>query len=387
VSLGTNQSLKPDFSRFFAADRKRLHFAAHSHHPWPDVSFEAHTRAWEDAARLMDDKWDHIFGNVVGGLRRRLAAVLNLADGETITFAPNTHEFVVRLFSCFEPPVRVLSTGSEFHSFNRQSRRWEEEGLAIVDRVPAEPFESFAERFTTEARSGAHDLIFLSWVFFDSGFMVPGMDRIVSSVSEERAFFVIDGYHAFMAMPVDLSTIGDRAFFIAGGYKYAMSGEGACFMHCPPGYGPRPVNTGWYAGFGHLETGVGETVPFGEDGSRFSGATFDPSGIYRMNAVLKLLDSRGIDPAAIHSHSRRLQDLFLDGVDNPPGVLVPPDGMARGNFLTFQTEHAREHYQNLHDLGVVTDYRGDRLRIGFGIYHDVEDVERLAGMVSDLDHP
>jgi selenocysteine lyase/cysteine desulfurase len=26
---------------------------------------------------------------------------------------------------------------------------------------------------------------------------------------------------------------------------------------------------------------------------------------------------------------------------------------------------------------VITDHRGDRLRIGFGIYHDEEDVDRL----------
>jgi len=60
-------NLKPHFSRFLGArpDQagvwgspprfRRLHFAAHSHHPWPDVSFEAHQRAWLDAAEMMDD--------------------------------------------------------------------------------------------------------------------------------------------------------------------------------------------------------------------------------------------------------------------------------------------------------------------------------------------
>ena len=27
--------------------------------------------------------------------------------------------------------------------------------------------------------------------------------------------------------------------------------------------------------------------------------------------------------------------------------------------------------------GVITDFRGDRLRIGFGVYQDEEDVDRL----------
>jgi len=376
-------NLKGGFSRFLQADPERLHFAAHSHHPWPDVTFEAHQQAWIDAATMADDKWDHVFGSVIPQARDWVAGVLGLDGADTLTFAPNTHEFLVRLFSCFDPPVRVLASNSEFHSFTRQSRRWEEEGLAIVDRVPAEPYDTFAERFTAEARSGVHDLIYISQVFYDSGFVVPELDRIVSSVSEERAFFVIDGYHAFMAMPVDLGAIQDRVFYLAGGYKYAMSGEGVCFLHCPPGYGPRPVNTGWYAGFGQLETGVGPRIGYGEDGTRFSGATFDPSGVYRMAAALGWLDSEGVTPSAITDHARALQDGFLDLAD-PPGRLLPPSGYTRGNFLTFETERAGALYRRLHDRRVITDHRGARLRIGFGVYQDMEDVERLARIVRSL---
>lgn len=376
-------NLRGEFKRFLESDPDRLHFAAHSHHPWPDVSYEAHRQTWDDAAELMDDKWAHVFGTVIPRTRQRIADVLGMSNSDTITFAPNTHELLVRLFSCLDPPVRVLSTGSEFHSFTRQSQRWEEEGLAIVDRVPTEPFDTFAERFTAEARSGVHDLIYLSHVFFDSGFVVPEIDRIVSSVSEERAFFVIDGYHSFMAMPVNLSTIQDRAFFIAGGYKYAMSGEGACFMHCPPGYGARPVNTGWYASFGHLESGIGTVVPYGEDGSRFSGATFDPSGIYRMDAVLGWLADNGVDPGVIHEHVKGLQEHFLNA-GHLPGSLLPPEGMERGNFLTFGSKEAGDLYRRLHERKVVTDYRGNRLRLGFGIYHGTDDVDRLIGTMSEV---
>lgn len=376
-------NLKGEFSRFLDADPARLHFAAHSHHPWPDVSYEAHRQAWVDAATLADDKWEHIFGSVIPDTRDQIAAVLGLARGETITFAPNTHEFLVRLFSCFEPPVRMLASGSEFHSFTRQSRRWEEAGLAIVDRVPAQPFDTFAERFTAEARSGAHDLIYLSHVFFDSGFVVPEIDRIVSAISDQKAFFVIDGYHSFMALPVDLGAIQDRAFFIAGGYKYAMSGEGVCFMHCPPGYGPRPVDTGWYAGFGQLESGVGGEIQYADNAERFAGATYDPSGIYRMGAVLSWLASEKADPPWIHDQAIRLQETFLDSVDLP-WLLIPPSGAERGNFLTFQVEDAPNVYHLLHDRRVITDYRGDRLRIGFGIYQDRHDVEALSSLVSEI---
>lgn len=376
-------NLKDGFTRFLGADPDRLHFAAHSHHPWPDVSYHAHQQAWLDSARAMDDKWERIFDELMPSVATRVAALAGLASGETIAFAPNTHEFLVRIFSCVEPPVRVLTTDAEFHSFTRQTRRWEEEGLAIVDRVPAEPFQTFAERFTQEARPGAHDLVYLSQVFYDSGFVVPDLDRIVSSVSEETTLVVIDGYHAFMALPFSLGAIQDRVFYLAGGYKYAMSGEGVCFLHCPPGYGPRPVDTGWYAGFGQLETGVSDRVLYASDGSRFLGATFDPSGLYRMDAVLGWLNTQGVTPREVSGHVSTLHQRFLAG-GALPGALVPPSPLARGNFLTFETEDAANIYRSLHTRNVITDYRRNRLRLGFGLYHDEDDVDRLLAHISEL---
>lgn len=372
-------NLKPGFSRFFESNPERLHVAAHSHHPWPDVSFEAHQQAWLDAARLVDDKWGHVFGVLIPELAGRISAVIGVESADTIAFSPNTHSFLLRLFSCFEPPVRILSTDSEFHSFVRQTRRWEEAGLAIIDRVPAEPFDTFAERFTSEARAGAHDLVYLSQVFFDSGFVVPDLDRIVSAVPDQTTFVVIDGYHGFMAIPFDIGAIQDRVFYMAGGYKYAMSGEGACFMHCPRGFGRRPVDTGWYAGFGQLETGI-DRIGYGTDGSRFLGATFDPSGLYRMNAVLRWLETEGVGPADIAAHVHTLQDRFLDS-GAAPGELIPPPSHSRGSFLTFRTDRAGDIYRWLHGRDVITDFRRDRLRIGFGVYHEESDVDRLAAVL------
>jgi len=376
-------NLKEGFSRFLSADPERLHFAAHSHHPWPDVSYDAHRQAWLDAAGMADDKWDHVFGTVIPRTRSLIAAELGLHNGDTITFAPNTHEFLIRLFSCFEPPVRVLSTDSEFHSFARQSRRWEEEGLAVVDRVPTEPFDTFPERFAAEVGSASHDLVYVSAVFFNSGFVVPEMSRIAEELAGDRAFFVIDGYHEFKAKPADIASLAERVFYIAGGYKYAMAGEGVCFMHCPPGYGPRPVDTGWYAGFGQLETGVSEKTWYAEDGSRFAGATFDPSGVYRLNAVLEWLDHHGVDTGTIHSHALDLQERFLQAATNP-GRLVVENPKLRGNFLTFRTPDAATLHEELHGRKVITDYRGDRLRLGFGVYQGPEDVERLVGVMDDI---
>ncbi len=376
------------FSRFLDAAPERLHFAAHSHHLWPDVSFDAQMRCWLDAADRVDGKWEHVLGTVLPRAQRHVAHVLGLSDAATVALAPNTHELVLRLLSCLEgtDPVRILTTDGEFHSFERQSRRLEEAGRAEVERVAVEPFASFGERFREAVEAGGYDLLYFSQVLYNSGFVVPGMAELVAAVPSRDAFVAIDGYHGFMALPTDLSAVEGRAFYLAGGYKYAMSGEGVCFMHCPPGYGPRPVNTGWFATFGELERGVGEgEVAYGGDGFRFFGSTFDPSGLYRFNAVMDLLlEELGLTVADIHGHARHLQGLFLAGLaalalpDLDSGSLIPdPSFPERGNFLTFRLARAGEIHRALWDHRVITDHRGDRLRFGFGLYQDEEDVKAL----------
>ena len=97
---------KAHFPRFFAARRSGMHFAAHSHHFWPDVTFEAQEQCWLDAARLADRKWEKVFGEVLPAAQRHVARMLNLPDPATIAFGPNTHGFVVRLLSLFPPAGR-----------------------------------------------------------------------------------------------------------------------------------------------------------------------------------------------------------------------------------------------------------------------------------------
>ena len=367
------------------------HFAAHSHHPWPDVSFGAQQEAWHDAAHFLDRKWDHIFAEVIPAAQNHVARALNLPDPATIAFGPNTHSFVLRLLSCFpaDKPVRVLTTSSEFMSFARQIARAEEDGRAVVTRVATEPFDTFEARFADAAAKGEHDLVFFSQVFFDSGFAVRDPAKIVAAVRRPETFVVIDGYHAFMAVPVDAGAIANRAFYLAGGYKYAMAGEGCCFLHCPPGYGARPVDTGWYAGFSALETGA-QGVPYAEDGSRFLGATFDVTALYRFNAVQDWLAREHKTVARMLEHVREVERAFLAALDRKrtpisSSALLVPDETRRGRFFAFRTARAGEIVEKLLARNIITDSRGDRLRIGFGIYHAKDDAERLAEALSNLD--
>jgi selenocysteine lyase/cysteine desulfurase len=183
----------------------------------------------------------------------------------------------------------------------------------------------------------------------------------------------IDGYHGFMATPTDLSGVADRVFYLAGGYKYAMAGEGVCFLHAPPGFAPRPEITGWYAAFDDLAARQGG-VGYAPDGRRFLGSTFDASGLYRFNAVQRMLGNEGLTTAGISAHCAALKARFLAAL--PFRDLRPISG-EQARFIALQGESAGERHAELAEKGVVTDLRGDVLRIGFALYHDEADVDAL----------
>lgn len=378
--------LSAEFSRFRQNWPAKLHFAAHSHHFWPDATREAHLRAWDDAARLVDGKWQEVLGPVWQKLAQGVARHLNLPGIDGLVPANNTHEFVNRLLSCLprERKPRILTSDAEFHSFRRQIERLAEDALIELTVVPAEPFAGLTERLIAASQTGpGPDMVFVSQVHFNSGYALTDLEALVDGVSAPGRLVVIDGYHGFLARPTDLSGIADKAFYIAGGYKYAMSGEGACFMHCPPGFAMRPRDTGWYASFGALSGAQGE-IGYAENGWRFMGATFDPSGLYRMGAMFDWLDAKGLDAAAIHAHAHALQAIFAEGLARQPcGVLalenlvVPLDEPARGNFLTFRHADATLWHEKLKQAGITVDLRGDRLRVGFGLYQTEGDVKLL----------
>ena len=390
--------LRVHFSRFLSAEAGRLHFAAHSHHPWPDVTRDAQIAAWDIAARLQDSKWGEVLGPVLADVRAKVARQLRLPDPDTLVFAPNTHEFVIRILSGLPThrPPRILTTDAEFHSLTRQLARLEEDGLVAVTRISTAPHATCLDRLVAAARGG-FDLIWVSEVFFSSGFApgdgAAGLAPLAAAAGE--AVLVVDGYHGFMARPVDLSAIAHRAFYTAGGYKYAMAGEGCCFLHCPPGWLPRPRATGWYAAFGALAGPQGE-VGYAADGWRFMGATFDPSGLYRLAAALGWFEAQGLTTAMVRDHAHGLQARFVAGLCaasrnglagtglDPAALVVPLEEPRRGNFLTFDLPDAEAWQARLDVAGIVTDRRATRLRFGFGIYQTGTEVDALLTRLRDM---
>lgn len=388
---------KHHYSRFLSAHGSVLHFAAHSHHFWPDVSFNGQMRAWNAAAFFSDEKWKHILTDILPNVQNHIANQLNLTHPECIAFGGSTHELVFRLLSAHDFYTKrfvVLTTDGEFRSFARQLERLSELPFVEVVRVPVFPFSSFKKRFLDAAQKHRPNFTYFSHVFFETGYTVTHLGAFAKNIKQYSETVVVDGYHGFCAVPTSLTSIEGTVFYVAGGYKYAQSGEGCAFMCIPFECEMRPLYTGWFADPISLEKQGNKTqVEYDMGAKRFMGSTFDPSGLYRMNEVMIWMKETGLTVAVIHEYIISLQEYFLSELRrqeltlfHPINIMTPITKTERAHFLSFSVPDAKHLVQELKNAGVVVDSRGKYLRIGFGLYHNKEDIDRLVILLKNIEH-
>ncbi len=369
ASLYTSpNALAEHYSRFGVAERLLL--TGHSHQAWPDRGFEAQQAAWLDAARHVDDKWEHAFAQAEK-VREGFTRLLGDAGGG-IALAPNTHELVVRLLSALplRTRPRLVTTDGEFHTIRRQLDRLEEEGVEVL-RTPEAPLDSLASRLS-RAVDDRTALVLVSAVFFDTGRIARGLADVAASCRRHGSALLVDAYHALNVLPFSLADEGlTDAFVVGGGYKYCQLGEGNCFLRIPSDTGLRPVITGWYSEFTALEERQqGKRVVYGQGGDRFAGATYDPTSHYRAAAVFDFFRERGLTPLTLREVSQHQIGLLataFDALDLNPTVMSRDRTIHLsefGGFLALRSPVAAALTRKLRQRGAWTDARGEVLRLG-----------------------
>jgi selenocysteine lyase/cysteine desulfurase len=367
---GDVHALRAAYGSFLGAAAGRILLTGHSHQAWPDAAREAMALAFDEAATFVDDKWYRAVMPRASRLGARILTRLGFEPSDAIAFGGSTHELVYRLLSCFARDARVVTTTGEFHSLHRQLSRLEEDGLR-VSWVPRTARETLADRLLEAIVPGV-DLVALSAVMFEDAFVLPRLREISDAAHAAGATLLIDAYHAFNVVPLQLGSLPAerRVFVTAGGYKYAAFGEGVCFLRVPPACELRPAYTGWFADFAALEApraaGAGRSpISYGPDGARFAGATFDPVSLYRAEAALDLFDRFGLDVPALRRISvaqteRITARLAAAGIE----LSSSPLSHERGGFVTARVPGAAEVATRLRERGVYVDARGDGLRLG-----------------------
>lgn len=379
-------ALAPDYRRFRVDERLLL--TGHSHQAWPDAGFEGQKKAWRDAARHVDGKWEAAFA-MADRVREGYRALLDDPSG-SYSLAASTHDLLVRWLSAL--PLRerpeLVTTDAEFYSMRRQLARLEEEGVSVI-RIPAEPADDVGDRLaqTVGDRTAA---VLVSTVFFTSARIAGGLERAAAACRRHGALLLLDVYHQLDVVPFSLAAAGlEDAYVVGGGYKYCQLGEGNAFLRSPVDSTLRPVATGWFAEFGSLTEAKGAgRVPYGDD--RFAGATYDPTSHYRAAAVLDFFRERGLTPLLLREVSQHQIDLLgrtFDDLDLDPGVIdrdrtAPLEGL--GGFLALRSPRAAEIAAGLRARGVFTDYRDDILRLGPAPYLSDRQLEEAVALLGQV---
>jgi len=360
-------ALAPHYRRFDVANRLLL--TGHSHQAWPDRAFEGQSRAWIDAAKYVDEKWELAFGRAER-VRRGYARLLGDQDGE-IALAANTHDLVVRFISALplrERP-RLVTTDGEYHSLRRQLDRLAEEGIEVV-KVAAAPADAVAERLAgaVDDRTAA---AFVSSVFYLDARIVRGLGHVMEACRRHGAELLVDAYHHLNVVPFSIRDEGlEDAYIVGGGYKYCQLGEGNGFIRIPPACTLRPVVTGWFSEFGTMADPPRGGVPYGTGADRFAGATYDPTSHYRAAEVFDFFEELRLTPELLREvsqHQVRLLARAFDNLDLDPRLIDRDrdvDLSEIGGFLALRSPQAGHIRKRLLERGVLTDSRGEYLRLG-----------------------
>jgi kynureninase len=384
--------LADHYSRFRVSERLLL--TGHSHQAWPDCGFKGQQQAWHDAAELVDEKWERAFAQAQR-VRQGFARLLGDREGH-IALASNTHDLVVRFLSALplDQRPRLVTTDGEFHTIRRQLDRLAEQGIELV-KVPVGDADTLAERL-----AGAIDqntaAVLVSAVLFRNSRIVPGLGQVARACQRQGARLLVDVYHALSVVPFSIPGEGlEQDFVVGGGYKYCQMGEGNCFLRFPPDCGLRPVVTGWFSEFDVLAAqGAEGRVAYGEGPALFAGSTYDPTSHYRACEVFDFFEEEGMTPEWLRQESQRQIALLVqrfDGLDADPALISRDREQPlelTGGFLTLRSPVAADLCAAMRAEGVLTDYRGEMLRLGPAPYLSDrqlnEAMDILVGVTSGL---
>jgi kynureninase len=379
-------AIRAAYSRFLDSSEGRILLSGHSHQAWPDVARDAQLEVFDDAARLVDDKWERVF-EIQNEVGRAVLSRLGFAEDDAIAFGESTHQLIYRLFSALDlKRAHVVTTTGEFHSLYRQLARLGEDGLRIT-WVDAHPREGMAERLLDAIEEGV-TVVALSAVMFEDAYIVPDLLRVIQRAREVGAIPLVDAYHGFNVVPLTWGAEADGVYVVAGGYKYAGIGNGLCWMRLPPDCALRPAYTGWFADFSSLAQprALGKPVAYGPGGMRFAGATFDASAMYRARAVMNHWDRLGLDVPALRaistSQTKRIMTR-LGRLAPDLEVISATDDQRRAGFVTVRHDKASAIVSKLRERNVLVDARGSLLRIGPAPYLLDEEIDRGIDIITE----
>lgn len=362
------QHVHPLFSRVLERNRHtgEIYLANHSLGRPLDASADDVREAMDGWYTDIDGAWDAWLGEREA-YRDRVARLIGRSDRTAVVPKTSAAQGLRAVLNAL--PVRVphvVTTRGEFDSIDFVLKAYAHRGRARVDWVPCNDDARFdAERICRDIKPGV-DIVVVSRVFFATGQVLEGIERVIERAHEVNARVLVDAYHAAGVLPGSMDDLGCDAM-IGGNYKYTRGMAGACWlaladsMLTPGGVpgvdAPAPVDTGWFAKaepFAYHRTELPEYAP-GGDG--WLEATPPVLTYYQARAGLELTLALGVDRLRAYTLD---QLRFLRNTLHNAGVstrTVNADPDAHGNYLLIPVDDGKHACHALKSAGVNADAR------------------------------
>ncbi len=368
--------IAPLFSRVLAAQRDRVYLANHSLGRPLDAMEEDVREGFAAWYGRMGHAWDAWNGEIAA-YRRRLAALLAAARADCIVPKTSAGQGLRAILNTYDWAPRVVATRGEFDSLDLILREYARRGRIALSFVEARDDDAFAAEDVLAAITPGTNLVVVSQVMFQTGQMLPELPAIIARAHAAGARVLLDVYHSLGVLPVAIAAL-DVDFAVGGSYKYLRGGPGACFVYVHPLHldsGLRTLDTGWFAKAAPFAYERPDLPRFAAGGDAWLESTPAVLPFYQARAGQAFTQAVGV--ARLREYSLRLQQRLV-ALLAERGVAARGGTGDRGAFVVVRDTGAQARAEALARRGIVTDARGEWLRLCPDVLTTDEELARAA---------
>ena len=307
------------------------------------------------------DAWDDWAAEMTA-FRTRLASLAGSPRPDCIVPKTSAGQGLRAVLNSYDNAPRVVATRGEFDSLDVILREYARRSRAAVAFVEPGTDGLFAAADVLAAIAPGTDLVVLSHVMFQTGQVLPELPAIVAAAHRAGARVLLDVYHSLGVLPVDLAAL-DVDFAVGGSYKYLRGGPGACFLYVAPRHldaGVRTLDIGWFAKESPFAYARPDPPRYAEGGDAWLESTPAVLPFYQARAGQRLAEAVGV--ARWRAYSLQLQQQLMARLCDR-GVASVGGTEDRGAFVVVRHRAARAWADSLEARGIVTDARGEWLRL------------------------
>jgi kynureninase len=366
----------PLFSRVLQRNRHSLYLANHSLGRPLDQTAVDVAECLDLWYAKMNDAWSDWFDEMKA-FRARTAELIGAPRPDCIVPKMSAGQGLRAVLNTYGEAPAVVSTQGEFDSLDFILKQYAAKGRARVRFVAPRADGRYETEHILSAIEGGVSLVVISHVYFASGQVLGNVESIVQHAHAAGVRVLLDAYHSVGVMPVDVAAL-HVDFAVGGSYKYLRGGPGACWLYLHPRHLDgtlSTLDTGWFAkkdSFGYRRP---EQPEFAEGGDAFLEST---------PAVLPLFQARAGQQFTIAMGVGRLREYglrqkrFLAAALREHGIPVEGEGSGHGAFVALRSARATGLAKALREQGIVTDARGEYLRLCPDVLTTSEEMERAA---------